>query len=111
MNVIPELGQGTVIAGANIAFQAFPKPGSDSVWTEPDDTNVSYQSDNASQTGVIVKSGVKQSKITQYATGESYFKGDDSTVFGNNSDTPVQITQNNVPMLTATADGIIYHKT
>jgi len=34
MNVIPELGQGTVITGANIAFQAFPKPGSDSIWTE-----------------------------------------------------------------------------
>mgnify|MGYP000344735846 CR=1 FL=1 len=34
MNVIPELGQGTVISGANIAFQAFPKPGDDSIWTD-----------------------------------------------------------------------------
>ena len=34
MNVIPQLGQGTVITGAKVAFQAFPKPGSDSIWTE-----------------------------------------------------------------------------
>jgi len=29
MNVIPKLGQGTVITGSKVAFQAFPKPGSD----------------------------------------------------------------------------------
>ena len=36
MNVIPKLGQGTVITGVKVAFQAFPKPGSDSIWTEED---------------------------------------------------------------------------
>lgn len=164
MNVIPKKGQGTVITGVKVAFQAFPKPDSgggdvtvadgciylnnqtitsdytiptgkngmsagaikfdgtvtvptgsayhvvdsdeDSLWTEPDDVNTQYESDTASETGVIVASGSKQSKITQYATGQSYFKGNDSTVFGNNSNTPVQITQNNVTKLTATADGI-----
>jgi len=34
MNVTPMLGQGTVITGAKVAFQAFPKPGTDNIWTE-----------------------------------------------------------------------------
>ena len=164
MNVIPKKGQGTVITGVKVAFQAFPKPDSgggdvtvadgciylnnqtitadytipagkngmsagaikfdgtvtvptgsayhvvdsdeESLWTEPNDKNISYESKNASETGVIVKSGDKQSKITQYATGESYFKGSGTTIFGNNSNNPVEITQNNISMLTATADGI-----
>ena len=36
MNVIPKIGQGTVISGANIAFQAFPKPDSAGIWTDVD---------------------------------------------------------------------------
>ena len=36
MNVIPKMGQGTVITGAKVAFQAFPKPDSESIWTEVD---------------------------------------------------------------------------
>ena len=36
MNVIPKMGQGTVITGAKVAFQAFPKPDSESIWTEED---------------------------------------------------------------------------
>ena len=149
MNVIPKKGQGTVITGVKVAFQAFPKPDSgggdvtvadgciylnnqtitsdytipagkngmsagaikfdgtvtvptgsayhvvdsdeESLWTEPNDKNISYESKNASETGVIVKSGDKQSKITQYATGESYFKGSGTTIFGNNSNNPVEI--------------------
>ena len=115
MNVIPKKGQGTVITGVKVAFQAFPKPDSgggdvtvadgciylnnqtitsdytipagkngmsagaikfdgtvtvptgsayhvvdsdeESLWIEPNDTNISYESKNASETGVIVKSG------------------------------------------------------
>jgi hypothetical protein len=36
MNVIPKKGQGTVITGAKVAFQAFPKPDSESIWTDVD---------------------------------------------------------------------------
>jgi len=36
MNVIPKLGEGTVITGVKVAFQAFPRPGND-IWTEEDD--------------------------------------------------------------------------
>ena len=34
MNVVPKLGEGTIIEGVKVAFQAFPKPGTDSIWTE-----------------------------------------------------------------------------
>ena len=75
MNVIPKKGQGTVITGVKVAFQAFPKPdsGGGSVWTEPDGYCLAIKVIMLLNSGVIVKSGVKQSKITQYATGESYF--------------------------------------
>ena len=80
--------------------------GGDSIWTEPNDSTTLYESDNATVTQVRIKSGDSSTQIVQYPTGQSYFKGDGPTYFGNNSDSPVQLTQNNVTMLTATADGI-----
>ena len=38
MNVIPKMGQGTVITGVKVAFQAFPQPGNAVIWTETGDT-------------------------------------------------------------------------
>ena len=42
MNVIPKKGQGTVITGVKVAFQAFPKPdsGGGSIWTENNDSTL-----------------------------------------------------------------------
>jgi len=56
MNVIPMLGQGTVITGVKVAFQAFPKPGSDSIWTL--DTDISLVAPEATFPGNIVVDGV-----------------------------------------------------
>ena len=38
MNVIPKMGQGTVVTGVKVAFQAFPQPGNAVIWTETGDT-------------------------------------------------------------------------
>ena len=54
MNVIPKKGQGTVITGVKVAFQAFPKPdsGGGSIWTEESDPTL--VAPEATYTGNIV---------------------------------------------------------
>ena len=75
MNVIPKKGQGTVITGVKVAFQAFPKPdsGGGSIWTEVD--GVAVYDGNIEVNGVNVGTSAnnKQSNaiLGRNATGQN----------------------------------------
>jgi len=58
MNVIPMLGQGTVITGVKVAFQAFPKPGDDSIWAVNESGSATYDGN------IIVQSMTSNNDIT-----------------------------------------------
>ena len=76
MNVIPKMGQGTVITGVKVAFQAFPQPGSTSIWTEEDGVAV-YDGD-IEVNGVTVGTGNTDNK-TNTALGQDALSNTTST--------------------------------
>ena len=84
MNVIPKKGQGTVITGVKVAFQAFPKPdsGGGSIWTEVDGVAV-YDGD-IEVNGVTVGKG-KGTLNTVVGDGalSTNTSGGDNTAVGN----------------------------
>ena len=83
MNVIPELGQGTVITGANIAFQAFPKPGSDSIWTEVDGIATYDGGIKANGSGTFA--GVNLGADADSGSGLGYSPANNTTVYNANA--------------------------
>jgi len=60
MNVIPKLGEGTVIEGVKIAFQAFPKPGTGDSYTKAESDAIDDAQDvniSANTTAITTKVG------------------------------------------------------
>ena len=81
----------------------------DSIWTEPTAYAVQYESPQDNQTTVLAKSGDKKAQIVQYTTGQSYFKGDGATYFGNNSDNEIYLQRNNVTKVTIEDGGVSFN--
>ena len=96
MNVIPKKGQGTVITGVKVAFQAFPKPdsGGGSIWTDVGGV-ATYDGDVAT-TGKFTASGTINTDVSVNCSGVNlggsftsgsglgYDEGNDSLSYSSN---------------------------